>query len=369
MISETSVNNREKSNNLVISARQTVVEADMAWITSAKLSWSALAGKTVLVSGANGFLPAYMVETLLYLNEKQNKSNPTTVIALVRNKKRALERFSAYQGRTDLRFLVQDVCQPAVLSESVHFVIHAASQASPKFYGSDPAGTLLANVLGTLHLLNLAKDKGSEAFLFFSSGEVYGRLDPGQIPTKEDVYGYVDPTDVRSCYGESKRLGETMCVAWAHQYRVPAKIVRPFHTYGPGMRIDDGRVFADFVADVVNHRNIVMKSDGSAVRPFCYLADATIGFFTVLLKGEAGQAYNMGNDRGELSIIELAHLLAGLHPGKKLEVISDETFKSVGYLKSKIARNCPDISKIRGLGWEPAISVNEGFKRTIQYYL
>lgn len=352
-----------------VTARRPVIEADMAWITAANLPWASLAGKTVLISGANGFLPAYMVETVLYLNERQNKSNPATVIALVRNQERALERFSAYQGRADLRFLVQDVCQPAVISEDIHFIIHAASQASPKYYGSDPVGTLSANVLGTFHLLNLAREKHPEAFLFFSSGEVYGRLDSTQIPTKEDAYGYIDPTDIRSCYAESKRLGETMCVSWAHQYHVPAKIVRPFHTYGPGMRLDDGRVFADFVADVVNHRNIVMKSDGSAMRAFCYLADAVLGFFTVLFKGETAQAYNVGNDRGELSILDLAHLLVRLHPGNKLEVVLNEAAKSPNYLKSKIARNCPDISKIRHLGWEPTTPVQEGFKRTIQNYL
>ena len=160
-----------------------------------------------------------------------------------------------------------------------------------------------------------------------------------------------------------------MCVAWAHQYGVPAKIVRPFHTYGPGMRLDDGRVFADFVADVVNHRNIVMASDGSARRAFCYLAEAVAGFFTVLFKGAVAQAYNVGNDRGELSILELARLLAGLHPGSPLEVVLDEAAKSPDYLKSKITRNCPDISKIRQLGWEPKVSASEGFQRTIQYYL
>jgi nucleoside-diphosphate-sugar epimerase len=135
------------------------------------------------------------------------------------------------------------------------------------------------------------------------------------------------------------------------------------------MRLDDGRVFADFVADVVKHRNIVMKSDGSARRAFCYLADAVLGFFTVLFKGETAQAYNVGNDGGELSILELAHLLVRLHPGKQLEVVLDEAAKSPDYLKSKIIRNCPDTSKIRRLGWEPTTPVQEGFKRTIQNYL
>ncbi|MSU34528.1 MAG: NAD-dependent epimerase/dehydratase family protein [Pedosphaera sp.] len=358
-----------KSLNSGPTARRPEIEADLAWIAAATLPWATLAGKTLLVSGANGFLPAYMVEAVLYLNEHENNSNPATVIALVRNRERALKRFSAYQGRTDLQFLVQDVCQPAAIRQDIHFIIHAASQASPNFFRTDPVGTLSANVLGTLHLLNLAREKQPEAFLFFSSGEVYGRLDSTQVPTQEDTYGYIDPTDVRSCYAESKRMGETMCVAWAHQYGVPSKIVRPFHTYGPGMRLDDGRVFSDFVADVVNHRNIVMKSDGSAMRAFCYLSDAVLGFFTVLLRGEIGQAYNVGNDRGELTIRDLAHLLVRLHPDKRLDVVQNEAAQSPDYLKSKIVRNCPDIFKIRQLGWEPIVSVDEGFKRTIQSFL
>jgi len=353
----------------MLTRRNPVIEADLDWITSVGLPWEVLSGKTVLISGANGFLPTYLVETVLRLNERQNRGNPSTVIALVRNEERARARFAIHEGRQDLKFFVQDVCQPVAVREDVHFIIHAASQASPKYYSVDPVGTLSANVLGTFHLLNLAKDKRAESFLFFSSGEVYGQLDSSQIPTQETTYGQVDPTDLRSCYAESKRLGETMCVAWAHQHNVPARIVRPFHTYGPGMQFDDGRVFADFVADVVHHRNIVMKSDGSARRAFCYLADATVGFFTVLFKGEVGQAYNVGNDRGELSILELARLLVTLHPGRQLEVILDEAAKPPDYMKSPIARNCPDISKIRRLGWEPVIPVEEGFKRTIQSYL
>jgi nucleoside-diphosphate-sugar epimerase len=206
-------------------------------------------------------------------------------------------------------------------------------------------------------------------FLYFSSGEVYGQVDPSQIFITESAYGYVDPTDVRSCYAEGKRLGETMCVCWAHQYQVPAKIVRPFHTYGPGMRLDDGRVFADFVADILNNRDIMMKSDGTAVRAFCYLADAIQGFFKVLLKGQIGQAYNVGNDKGEVSVLELAQILVSLVPEKKLKVVKNIGMEAPGYIKSKISRNCPDISKVRRLGWEPTVSVVEGFRRTIRSYL
>lgn len=342
--------------------RNKIVEEDLVRIIEdSNLPWSELEGKTVLISGASGVLPAYMVETLLYLNEKSGGTK-IKVIGLVRNRERALDRFTHYKTRDDLELLVQDVCDVVSLETKIDYIIHAASQASPKYYGKDPVGTLSPNVLGTHNLLGLARREKVRSFLFFSSGAVYGRIDPFRMPIKENSFGYVDPLDMRSCYAESKRMGETMCASWYRQYGVPAKIVRPFHTYGPGMRLDDGRVFADFVADIVHNRDIVIKSDGSASRPFCYLSDAVVGFFTVLFKGESGEAYNVGNDQAEISIQDLAKLLVALFPEKKLEV------RIEGYQETPVNRVFPDISKIRGLGWEPVISLEQGFLRTVRSY-
>jgi UDP-glucuronate decarboxylase len=340
-----------------------IVLEDLVDITSRGLAFEAFYGKTVLISGANGFLPAYMVETLLYLNAQAPA--PIRVIALVRNQQKAEERFSHYLGRTDLELLVQDVCDPIHIPGPVDYVIHAASQASPKYYGTDPVGTLTANTLGTQRLLELARAKKSRGFLFFSSGEIYGQLAVEQIPTAETDYGPLDPTAVRSCYAEGKRAGETMCVAWHHQHGVPAKIVRPFHTYGPGMALDDGRVFSDFVADIVQDRHIVMKSRGEALRPYCYLSDAVEGFFRVLLLGQAGIAYNLGNPAAEVTVAELAHKLVGLFPEKQLKVIQSEEPTAAGYIKSPYHRTCPKIDRILGLGWSPRHSIESGFKRTV----
>lgn len=345
--------------------KKQVVKEDLEYIVKQNLPWHEFAGKTVLISGANGFLPAYMVETLLYLNQEFNQK--TKVIGIVRNLDRALKRFSHYTNCNDLKLIVQDVCDPILVSESVDYIIHAASQASPKYYGKDPVGTLKANVLGTNNLLELAKIKSIQSFLYFSSGEVYGEMDDQHIPTMEDSYGYLDPTNVRSCYAESKRMAENMCSSWFHQYGVPAKVIRPFHTYGPGMSLDDGRVYADFISDIIQDRNIIMKSDGKASRSFCYLADAVIGFFLVMLRGKNGEAYNIGNDKAEISIIELARKLVELFPEKGLSVVEADGIE-LGYLKSKILRSCPDISKIKALGWQPKYSIEEGFLRTVKSF-
>ncbi len=152
----------------------------------------------------------------------------------MRSRERAEKRFEFYSNRRDLRLITHDVAEPLSLDEGVDFVIHAASQASPKYYGTDPVGTLAPNVFGTQHLLKLAERKKVEKFLFFSSGEVYGIVDPSKIPMREMDYGYVDPVQVRACYAESKRMGETLCVSWFKQYSVPALISSIFSHLWPG---------------------------------------------------------------------------------------------------------------------------------------
>jgi len=347
--------------------RNPIIEEDLKFITDSTLPWELLEGKNILISGAGGFLPAYLVKTVLFLNENRFK-NKAKIFALDRNKETIINRFAAYKNRTDLMFIIQDVCEPINIKDEIHFIIHAASQASPKYFGKDPVGTLSANVLGTRSLLEFARVKKVESFLFFSSGAVYGEVSEKDMPIKENIYGYIDPTSVRSCYTESKRMGETMCISWFHQYGVPAKIVRPFHTYGPGISLDDGRVQADFVSDIVNNRNIIMKSDGSAIRPFCYIADATVGFFIVLLKGKNGEAYNVSDSREEISILNLANLLIGLFSDKNLKVEKKEVIEK-GYIKGRITRHSPDISKIAKLGWKPRHSLKIGFIRTIRSFL
>jgi len=334
-------------------------------VRSAPVDWDVFASKRVLITGASGFLPAYLVETLLFLN--RTRGLDIHITALVRNHENYTKRFTQHLNNPNLTVLVQDVSKPINLKLPHHFIIHAASQASPKYYGVDPVGTLSANVLGTMQLLEVARTHPVISFMYFSSGEVYGETQ--KIPTKEADYGYVDPTSVRSCYAESKRMGENMCVSWHAQYQVPTKIVRPFHTYGPGMRLDDGRVYADFVRDVTESRSIVMRSEGTALRAFCYLADATAGFFTVLLKGENAVPYNIGNSQAEISIIDLANLLVNLFPEKRLQVIKEGLHTHDRYLQSPISRNCPDISRIKALGWQPKTNLADGFKRTIESYL
>jgi nucleoside-diphosphate-sugar epimerase len=347
--------------------RHAVIEEDLERICRADLPWWAFRGKTVLISGAGGFLPAYLVETLLYLNETIPGQN-TKVIGLVRNLEKAGRRLEAYRGREDLLLIGHDVTRPLPEVGRPDFIIHGASPASPRDFARDPLATVAANVWGTQYLLSLARDGRSEGFLFLSSGAVYGRPRSPQERLGEQDYGVLDPLDVNLCYAESKRLGETLCACWRHQFGVPAKIVRIGHAYGPGMRLDDGRVSRDFVADVIERRPLVLKSDGAARRSFCYLADVTTAFFTVLLHGAAGEAYNVADESSECSILELANLFVDLFPERQLRIVRETPIAVETDLRCKFSEAQTDTTKLRSLGWRPAVSLSEGLRRTVRSF-
>jgi nucleoside-diphosphate-sugar epimerase len=330
----------------------TIVEEDLKYITQADLPWSDLEGTNILITGANGMLPSYMVETILYLNKTRFKKK-ARVFAVARNNDKARKRFSHYIRNPNLTLITQDIKEPLEGIPNLDYIIHAASLASPKYYYSDPVGVLIPNTIGTYNCLELARKNKLKSFLFFSSGEVYGNIH-GEI--KETTFGDLDLTNPRACYAESKRMGETMCHAYRRQYGVPTKIIRPFHTYGPNISLDDGRVFADFISDIIKKRNIVVKSDGSARRAFCYLSDATIAFFLVLFKGTIGEAYNVGGFETFISV--LAKKLAEEYNLKEEK----------GTSKPEYVRVLPDLTKIGELGWQPKISIEEGFRRTIRSF-
>ena len=345
--------------------RNRIIESDLRYITRANLPWELFRDKTVLVAGAAGLLPAYMVETLLYLNEMESFN--IQVIGLVPNLKKARERFSDYREDTRLSLIVQNVCEETEIDRDIDYIIHAASPASPKIFQTDPVGTILPNITGTANLLKLAVKKQVKRFLFFSTSGVYGHVNESDYPIKEECFGFLNPLKIESCYLESKRMGETMCIAWMHQFGVPVIVVRPAITYGPGLQLDDGRSFADFIANIVHYQNIELYSDGQAVRNYCYIADATLGFFIVLLKGRAGEAYNVAAEQ-EISIIDLAKLLAEkVFPERKLTVVM-KADPSKKYLRMNFSRTAVDVTKLKALGWNIGFPLEEGFKRTVESY-
>ena len=348
---------------------QATWSADIADIVARDLPWSTLSGARILVSGAGGFLGGYLTRTLLGLHARGKVDEPVRVVAMVRDAARAQQRLGDVVQYPNLSLISWDLNTISVPDiGDCDYVFHAASQASPRFYGSDPVGTLLPNTVGTAGLFEaLHRSNSPKGFLFVSSSEVYGTV-TGDSMLAETSYGMVNPATVRACYAESKRMGETMCMAWHQQYGIPTFIVRPFHTYGPGLQPNDGRVFADFVFNVLRGENIVMNSDGSARRAFCYASDAIAGFFSVLLKGSPAQPYNVANPTGELSVMELAEMLVGLYPDKKLVVQRMCCGDGSGYLPSAYTRLIPDVARLSSLGWSARVDPAAGFRRMIEAY-
>jgi nucleoside-diphosphate-sugar epimerase len=326
------------------------------------INWEVFKNKTFLISGVYGMLPSYIVFFLDYLN---SKGYNIKIIGIGRNIEKAKKVLGEILNNKNFVFMQVDICDFIKIDDQVNFIIHGASHASSQFFGTNPVGTLLPNVLGTYNLLEFARRQKISGFLFFSSSEIYGKK-INQAPINENNYGIIDPLDIRNCYSESKKMGETICKSYFHQYSIPTKIVRIFHTYGPTMDIDnDKRVFSEFVFNVINNKDIIMKSDGSSVRSFCYIADAIAAYLKVLIDGENGEAYNVANSQSTISIMELAKTLVNIYPDKNLKVIYEQRDVDEKYIESKITYDKIDIKKVEELGWSPKFNISDGFKRTI----
>lgn len=249
-------------------------------------------------------------------------------------------------------------------------VIHAASIASPSFYRRHPLETLDANVWGLRQLLDAyAGSTQLRGVLFFSSSEIYGDPPPHEIPTREEYRGHVACIGPRACYDEAKRFGETLCYVFARERGLPLTIARPFNNYGPGMRLGDRRLPADLAACVMENRDIVLHSDGSPTRTFCYVSDAVAGYLLCLTHGRF-DVFNIGIERPEISVRDVAALYRDA--GRALTGYSGEIrfepSRDAEYLADNPNRRCPDISRARReLGYAPTVSVEEGVRRYLTF--
>lgn len=342
-----------------------IIYDDMEEIYAAA-DWSVLKGKSFYISGATGMIASYFVMFLIYLNEV--RSFDIQIYVGIRKIAKAQWRFGDYVDRKYFYVVEGDVVNDFPINKKINYIVHAASLASPQYYGGMPVETMLPNIVGAYRLLESARKYGTDGLLFFSSGAVYGKED-GENGIKEDFCGQFDFLAPGSVYGESKRCGEALCRAYYNEYNVPAKCVRIYHSYGPTLDLkNDKRAFAEFTENIVNDQDIVLKSDGNQRRAFCYMTDAIIALLTVLIKGENGESYNLANANQFISIKDLAETLVGLFPEKGLKVIY-RVRKEEGYLALARTNGVPcNTEKIKRLGCKFRISVSEGFKRVINYF-
>jgi len=336
-----------------------------------------MAGKRLLITGGGGFLGYYLVQAAVHWNRQKPASERIRVTVWDNGVRGLPDWLIALNGSPDYRFEPVDLIRPLpAQQEPLDFVVHAAGIASPIVYRRLPLETIDANINGLRALLEVARRQADDGhpmggFLFFSSSEIYGDPPANKIPTPETFRGYVSCTGPRACYDESKRFGETLCVVFAQQYGVPTRMVRPFNNYGPGLRIHDGRVLPDFARAMLAGQDIVMHSAGSPTRTFCYSADAVSGYYRVLIRGRAGEAYNIGVETPEISMRALAESLLDIggelfgYTGRVVLQPSAEK----DYLVDNPQRRCPVITKARTeVGYAPQVELMEGLRRSLIWY-
>ena len=242
--------------------------------------------------------------------------------------------------------------------------MHGATMASPTFYRRFPLETIDVNVTGTRWLLELARAEDVSGMIYMSSSEIYGDPEPSAIPTAEDYRGIVSCTGPRACYDESKRIGETLATIYHRRYGTRVTSIRPFNVFGPGQRLDDGRVVPDLLSAALDGRPLVLLSDGSPTRSFCYARDAAAGILCALVAGERGAAYNVGNDH-EVSMAELAETVAAAAAPPAPEIQYRES-PDPEYLTDNPNRRCPDLTRLRSVaGWSPEVDLATGLRRTL----
>ncbi len=321
------------------------------------------ADQAILVCGGAGFLGRYFTALFTYLNDEV-LTQPCRIIVCDNQVTSEAQGFNS--PRPDgFQFLPRDIIHPFTIDEPVDYIIQAAGIASPHYYRKYPLETLEVATLGTKHALLLGSRLALKGFLFFSSSEIYGDPDPQHVPTCESYRGNVSCHGPRACYDESKRLGETLCIIFHERYGVPAKIVRPFNVYGPGMPENDYRVLSNFASSIIGGRPLHVYGTGRQTRTFCYVTDALVGFIRTLLHGKPAQAYNIGSPSPEVSMLQLAQELETL-TGRRLDIKLREYPDS--YPADEPQRRCPDIGKARlHFNYQPQVNLQEGLKRFMDW--
>jgi dTDP-glucose 4,6-dehydratase len=304
----------------------------------------------VAVLGGAGFLGSHLCERLL----REGASEVVAIDNYITGSTRNVKELSGLRG---FSFVEHDICEPIPWEGRCDFVFNLASPASPIDYAQLPIETLRTGAIGTENALRLA-ERTRAVFLQASTSEVYG--DPLVHPQREDYWGHVNPVGPRSCYDEAKRFGEAMVTAFRRARRVDTRIVRIFNTYGPRMRLNDGRVVPVFISQAIRGEDFTVFGDGTQTRSFCYVSDLIDGVYRLGLSDEA-EPVNVGNPL-EMTVLEFAEAVRAAAGGGGRIV-----FRPMPQDDPK--QRQPDISRARErLGWEPKVSLEEGLRETIDYF-
>ncbi len=328
---------------------------DIIDVSSLDLPWNKLSGKNILVTGATGLIGSCVVDVLM-----NHLGIDYHVYASGRNEKRLSTRFAKYIQSPFFHILVHDVTEPLNSDMDFHFIIEGAGVASPQLYSKDPVSVMKSNFCGVDNLLSYGVRHNLQKLLYISSGEIYGEGD-GRVFV-ENYSGYVDCTTLRACYPSAKRASETLCVSYAHQYGIDVSIARPCHIYGPFFSDSDNRVYAQFIRNILNGEDIVMKSTGAQYRSWCYVVDCASALLYILLKGHSGEAYNIADASSNITIKELAEMIADIG-GKKVVIELPSDVEKAGF--NVVSKSLFSTAKLENLGWSIYGSMREKILKTI----
>ena len=336
-----------------------VFAEDLLRIAHTALPYEELKEKKILVTGATGLVGQAVVRALLTIARECGV--PLTVYALCRDREKTAALYKELLERPALIPVYGDV-RDAELPDDTDIVIHAASPTASRFFVAKPVETMEIAIGGTKNMLEQAKRTGAE-MVYISSMEAFGVTDPEKDRIREEDLGFIDLTSVRSCYPESKRVCELLCASYYHEYGVKAVSARLAQTFGAGVDVSEGRVFAQFAKSAMADEDIVLHTKGESWGNYCYTADAVTGIFTILLKGEPGTAYTVVNPSTSIRIRDMAELAAEKLSGGRSSVVFDIPEDSLKFGYAPDVKIKLSADRLMGLGWQPQVDLPEMYER------
>ena len=339
--------------------QDSVLQEDLNRVADDESLRQGLAGKRILVTGATGLVGSWMIRALACMNRRHH--NGMQIYGLLRSTEKAERIYGcAFMEREDVVFLEADITAPIPAGDLVaDLVIHGAAVTTSKTMVEQPVETILTAIEGTRNVLDLAKAAGASCFVYLSSMEMYGNL-AGSEDTRatEDRLGQLDLMKVRTNYPESKRMCENLCIGYGQEYGLSVKIARLSQTFGAGILPWENRVFAQFARRAMKGEDIVLHTKGLSEGNYCYTGDCVRGILTIALKGSAGEAYNISNEQTHTTIAGMAEMVAERLAGNAIKVVYDiPESNTYGYAAD--TKLLLDAGKLRSLGWEPEVDLEE----------